>query len=472
MATLEESASPEAATLAEEVAQFVAEDELRQAINCLLDFAKKFGEKTDINAAVLHSQELTSLDKHGRTIGRDEAYRSRRSALAIRLLECRDHILTTTTAQTGPPLAADPPGGTGPAAVTVSFLSLEDAVTQQQRRQEEKYKDRPTFRGINVAKTYGRRGGFRLTGVTLDLAPGTITGVVGSNSSGKTTLLRIVAGDLAADDPGAVRYPDLRGGNPGNPKKAPDWYLVRRRISYVPQEPQSWPCPLRAALQFWAAEHGFQGEDNQEEVNFILERMGLRELLDYEWRQLSGGMKMRVELARVWLRRPRLIVLDEPLAPLDPFAQFVFLRDLRAMADRSPGPVRPAILLSSQHIPEVETIADQMLLLEDGCPLFCGSRADVGKERTENTFEVCCDQGAEHVRAALALLPGAVAALVGANTFLIRTPMTVSGRDFIEVFLGAGLELKGFRDLSRSTRSLLGVKPFSGDDRPVPPKDS
>lgn len=89
-------------------------------------------------------------------------------------------------------------------------------------------------------------------------------------------------------------------------------------------------------------------------MQLVIARMGLRSYRELSWKSLSSGYKMRFELARMLLRKPQLLLIDEPLANLDIVAQQVVLDDFRTIAK---SPFRPlGIVLSSQQLYEVENI--------------------------------------------------------------------------------------------------------------------
>ena len=173
----------------------------------------------------------------------------------------------------------------------------------------------------NIKKTY-RKSGFTLGPVSLDLRFGKITGLVGENGNGKTTLIKIIAGLLAPDE-GEFAYPAL------STSESIYWLEVKQQIGYIPQSLDSWSGTVLQNLYFMGACKGFTPEENEKEVNYIIHRLGLVEYMDMEWEELSGGYQMRFELARTLLWKPKLLILDEPLASLDINAQSIFLRDLR-----------------------------------------------------------------------------------------------------------------------------------------------
>ncbi|MDC0672213.1 protein kinase domain-containing protein [Nannocystis radixulma] len=223
-----------------------------------------------------------------------------------------------------------------------------------------------------------------LWGVSLELRPGTITGVVGPNGCGKTTLLRIVGGQLAPSH-GRLAYPQLDAASAAG--KAPDWPKIVPQIGYVAQRPARWFGRLADNLHRWAALHGVVGEENETEVEFYLHRLGLARHRNAGWSELSGGYRTRFELARVMVARPRLLILDEPLAPLDINSQETFLNDLRDMADMEGCQI--PILLSSQHILEVESVADTVLCLDSaGRPRFHGPARAIAGAADDRTFEL------------------------------------------------------------------------------------
>ena len=90
---------------------------------------------------------------------------------------------------------------------------------------------------------------------------------------------------------------------------------------------------LRSNLHYEAAIHGVGRADNEREVDFIVERLGFRGELDKEWHELSGGFRLRFALARALVWKPKLLILDEPLANLDFITQQIVLNDLRHLTD-------------------------------------------------------------------------------------------------------------------------------------------
>jgi len=222
----------------------------------------------------------------------------------------------------------------------------------------------------DITKSYpdiaDRTSPFMLSGVSLRLTVGTITGVFGANGSGKTTLLRILAGQLAPTR-GHVEYP----WSPGRTGLRIDWATVRQRVVHVEQRPPRWYGRLADELHRWVGLHGVFGEQNAAEVEFYLHRLDLYQYREARWPSLSEGYRMRFELARALLARPKLLVLDEPLAPLDITAHQRFLRDVRDLAAAAHDPV--AVILSSQHIPEVEAIANNVLCLTGGRVRYFGT---------------------------------------------------------------------------------------------------
>lgn len=167
----------------------------------------------------------------------------------------------------------------------------------------------------------------------------------------------------------------------------PDWQKIIPWIGCVEQRPPRWYGRLADNLHRWAALHGVYGEENVIEVEFYLHRLGLSRYRDARWNELSGGYRTRFELARVMVGRPRLLILDEPLAPLDINSQEIFLADLRDVADMDGCQI--PIILSSQHILELEAIADIILCLDQqGRPRFCGPSRAVAGASDDRTFEL------------------------------------------------------------------------------------
>jgi len=135
----------------------------------------------------------------------------------------------------------------------------------------------------NLRKAY-KSTNFQLETEQLQFHLGEVIGLVGENATGKTTLFRILAGDLKHDK-GELSYPLFQK------NKRLNWLHLKAQIAYVPQELPKWHGTLLENLKYEAAIHGIKGEDNRKAVEYIIQRLGLAEHIEKSWQQLSGGYK-------------------------------------------------------------------------------------------------------------------------------------------------------------------------------------
>ncbi len=235
-----------------------------------------------------------------------------------------------------------------------SFKTCSDTIKKASRQPENTF-GQLVLEGKGLVKDYNR-GRFVLGPVDVYLKKGDIYGLVGENGNGKTTLLTLLA-QLNHTTRGEIEY--YFG-------KDKSHYDLRSKLVYIPQRTGVWYGSVLDNLKFALVHHGVKGENNELLVLMMVARFGLWNYKDLKWKELSSGYKMRFELARTFLRRPEVILLDEPLANLDILAQQVILEDLKML---SKSPVYPiAMIFSSQQLYEVEKISDQVIYLRNGKP--------------------------------------------------------------------------------------------------------
>lgn len=240
----------------------------------------------------------------------------------------------------------------------------------------------PLLRMSKVNRSF-RNSTFGLHDVGLEVGVHDFVGIVGMNGSGKSTLLRVAAG-RQRQDTGEVSYPGIVAQHPKSP--------VLAKVAYVPQEPEPWAGRLEEHLSLLLAFHGVTGKANLERTNAVLEEFKIVDLKRKSWAEMSGGMRARSALALAFAPRPSLIVLDEPMACLDPKSRRWFLDRLRDLAAQSEHPT--GILVSSHLVVELESIATRVLVIEDGRlvpaserPMAEGLVLDLAFERPWSTTE-------------------------------------------------------------------------------------
>jgi ABC-2 type transport system ATP-binding protein len=207
----------------------------------------------------------------------------------------------------------------------------------------------------SLTKSYGARRA--IDGADLTLAPGEVRGLLGANGAGKTTILRMLLG-LVRPDEGAI---EVFG---RTPRWADD--ALSPLVAGFVEEPAFYPyLSARANLEVLAR---LDGSSSRARVMEVLEEVELDARAEERVAGYSTGMRQRLGIASALLRSPRLMVLDEPTAGLDPAGMRFVQRLVVDLAARG-----VAVLLSSHHIAEVERVCDTFTVLRSGKVVWDGT---------------------------------------------------------------------------------------------------
>ncbi|MEV0850610.1 ABC transporter permease [Streptomyces sp. NPDC049954] len=204
------------------------------------------------------------------------------------------------------------------------------------------------------------------TELSLDAAPGTTVAVVGRNGAGKTTLLRALLGLTPR------AHARLRLGDHDVTGLPPH----RRGVAWVPQDGALFPhLSALGNTAYGLRAHGVRRAEARRGARLWLDRLGVGHLAHRRPAQLSGGQAQRVALARALAARPRLLLLDEPLAALDQTTRAQVRHTLRRHLDGFGG-----VCLVVTHDPvEAVSLADRVLVLDEGRALQDAPPAEVAR---------------------------------------------------------------------------------------------
>ncbi len=203
----------------------------------------------------------------------------------------------------------------------------------------------------NIKKQYGSL--LALKGVSFDLYQGEVVGLLGVNGAGKTTLSTIV-GTLHPPTEGDILYEGS--------SIYTDIATYRSIIGYCPQKANLNPLlSVKQNLAFAGEYYGMTPEQIEQRLEELNQRLGINQYLEAMPKQLSGGWKQRIMIARTLMHSPKLVILDEPTVALDPDIRnqlWYYIEHIKAEG--------VCILLTTHYLEEAERLSDRVVVLHAG----------------------------------------------------------------------------------------------------------
>ena len=208
----------------------------------------------------------------------------------------------------------------------------------------------------NLSKTYAN-GVHALNGVTLTIPRG-MFGLLGPNGAGKSTLMRTIA-TLQQPDSGTIR---LTGANGSDIDVLHDKHKVRETLGYLPQEFGVYPeVSAERLLDHFAVLKGIADRKTRKEVvSALLHQTNLYDVRKKKLAGYSGGMRQRFGVAVALIANPKLIIVDEPTAGLDPAERVRFLNLLSAIGEDA------VVILSTHIVEDVSELCSRMAIINKG----------------------------------------------------------------------------------------------------------
>jgi lipopolysaccharide export system ATP-binding protein len=213
----------------------------------------------------------------------------------------------------------------------------------------------------NIRKSFKKR--VVVENVNIRVEEGEIVGLLGPNGAGKTTTFLIILG-LHKPDRGKIRLNDQ------DITHCPVYIRSRKGISFLPQEPSIFRgLTVRENIQ--AIVEMFKKRD-REDIDRVLDEMGLLDLEDQKAQLLSGGERRRLEIARSLILSPDFLLLDEPFAGIDPIQIMELQEIIKTFRIKKLG-----IIITDHNVREILKITDRSYIINHGQVIFEGNSTDL-----------------------------------------------------------------------------------------------
>lgn len=221
---------------------------------------------------------------------------------------------------------------------------------------------RPAIEFDQLVKTFGSTTA--VNKVSFTVYPGEVFGFIGPNGAGKTTSMKILS-TLDTPDSGSAKVDGFCSVND------PD--RVRRRLGYMPDGFGAYAnVTCEEYLDFFARSYGLRGKDRIHSLRNVMGFTQLDQIAQKPITGLSKGMKQRLCLGRSLIHNPKVLVLDEPAAGLDPRARIELREMITALADDG-----KSLLISSHILTELAEMCDRVAIIEQGSLLAVGSVEEI-----------------------------------------------------------------------------------------------
>ena len=220
----------------------------------------------------------------------------------------------------------------------------------------------------NLSKNYGKKQA--LKNVDLTIRQG-MFGLLGPNGAGKTTLMKIIA-TLLQKTEGDMR---VCGIDINNDRE------IRRIIGYLPQDFSMYGnMSVYEAMDYLGVLSGLSRQQRKDRIPSLLEQVNLTDDVKTKVRAMSGGMRRRLGIAQALIHDPKVLIVDEPTAGLDPEERVRFRNLLSETAkDR-------VVILSTHIVGDVEATCEDIAVLNRGCVLFQGTVTELLEEASGRIY--------------------------------------------------------------------------------------
>lgn len=234
----------------------------------------------------------------------------------------------------------------------------------------------PLVRIHDVYKTYyvGKRSVHALSGVSLDISKGTIISLLGVNGAGKTTLSSILA-TLHPLTSGNILYKGM--------SIYKNLITYRRAVGFCPQKANlDFQLNVRDNLLFAGRYFLMPDKELQARVNYLLHEFNLESYASSSPRELSGGYRQRLLIARSIIHTPEILILDEPTVGLDPHVRRDVWEILKKLREEG-----MTIILTTHYLEEAEILSDYVAMLSKGRVIMQATVDDLKVKYKKNTLE-------------------------------------------------------------------------------------
>ena len=236
----------------------------------------------------------------------------------------------------------------------------------------------------NLRKTYSN-GSEALKGIDINIKRGEIFGLLGPNGAGKTTTIGILTGLINLTS-GSILVDEL--------DVIKDYKKTRRMIGLSPQEINlDVFFTIKELLVFQGGYYGLSLNESKKRVDELLKKLGLEDKINAKARQLSGGMKRRVMIAKALIHDPEIIILDEPTAGVDIELRYLLWDSLKEMNTNQ----NKTLLLTTHYIEEAENLCDEVAIIDNGEIIAQGSPDELIKADGESYINIMVDRINENI---------------------------------------------------------------------------
>jgi ABC-2 type transport system ATP-binding protein len=288
----------------------------------------------------------------------------------------------------------------------------------------------------NLTKKYGEL--CAVDNLSFEVETNEIFGLLGPNGAGKSTTLNVLT-TLSDPDKGEVEI--------GGCEIRRDRMRVKQLIGMVPQDIAVYEhLSALENVKFFASLYGLRGKRLSNAAREALEFVGLSDRQSMKPKQMSGGMRRRLNIACGIAHEPKLIVMDEPTVGVDAQSREHILNSIRTLRDRG-----ATVIYTSHYMNEVEEICDRIAIIDKGQMIACGTKAELVSMVTDVQSvyietRTLADTAEEDIRKRLKTMPGVKAVSLRENVIRVDISAAQNGiTRIIEQFLTLGLPMINIR---------------------------